>query len=358
MKKDLIIVGGFLGAGKTSLLYETAKILTEKGQKVALITNDQASALVDTSFLESVNLPVKEVSGSCFCCNFTGFSEALDYVSDKADVIIAEPVGSCTDLSATIMQPLKDKYTLKYNLMPLTVVADPKKLLAVLNGGDSKAEYIMRIQYTEADIILINKTDMLSETEALQLIAKTQKTFPDSKVLTVSAKNKTGITEWIEAMNQTGKAGKTIAEVDYDRYAEGEAAFGWLNVSYEITETADASRTADWLLHELIRLFEGVNIGHIKFIEQGGGKMYIGNITDGAETPFIKIFDSKTVTRGLTINARTETTPEILYAKVTEAVNNVFYEYGGVKETVKNLLIPGRPNPTYRYSKTIEVQTV
>ena len=51
-KTDLILVGGFLGAGKTSLLWEVAKRLNEKGHKVGLITNDQASELVDTSFLE------------------------------------------------------------------------------------------------------------------------------------------------------------------------------------------------------------------------------------------------------------------------------------------------------------------
>ena len=54
-KTDLILVGGFLGAGKTSLLWEVAKRLNSKGRKVGLITNDQASELVDTSFVETNN---------------------------------------------------------------------------------------------------------------------------------------------------------------------------------------------------------------------------------------------------------------------------------------------------------------
>ena len=52
-KTDLVLVGGFLGAGKTSLLFEMAKRLNKQGKKVGLITNDQASELVDTSFLET-----------------------------------------------------------------------------------------------------------------------------------------------------------------------------------------------------------------------------------------------------------------------------------------------------------------
>ena len=111
-KTDLILVGGFLGAGKTSLLWEVAKRLNLKGRKVGLITNDQASELVDTSFLETNNDIVEEVSGSCFCCNFGGFAEAIAHLQEanNSDIILAEPVGSCTDLSATIMQPLKEKY--------------------------------------------------------------------------------------------------------------------------------------------------------------------------------------------------------------------------------------------------------
>ena len=108
-KTDLILVGGFLGAGKTSLLWEVAKRLNEKGRKVGLITNDQASELVDTSFLETNNDIVEEVSGSCFCCNFGGFANAIAHLQEanNSDIILAEPVGSCTDLSATIMQTLK-----------------------------------------------------------------------------------------------------------------------------------------------------------------------------------------------------------------------------------------------------------
>jgi G3E family GTPase len=56
MKTRIILVGGFLGAGKTTLLWESARKLTEQGKHVGLITNDQASELVDTAFLE-LNLP-------------------------------------------------------------------------------------------------------------------------------------------------------------------------------------------------------------------------------------------------------------------------------------------------------------
>ncbi len=75
---------------------------------------------------------MKEVSGSCFCCNFPGFMAAVQALIDQgAEIIIAEPVGSCTDLSATILQPIKAQYP-ELDLAPLTVLADPERVREVL----------------------------------------------------------------------------------------------------------------------------------------------------------------------------------------------------------------------------------
>lgn len=45
---DFVIIGGFLGAGKTTLITALSALLQEKGRRVGIITNDQASGLVDT----------------------------------------------------------------------------------------------------------------------------------------------------------------------------------------------------------------------------------------------------------------------------------------------------------------------
>lgn len=121
----MILVGGFLGAGKTTLLWQAASRLAAHGRRVGLITDDQAPDLVDTGFLSRQGMPVQEVSGSCFCCNFPGLIQAAETLQHdvKADVLIAEPVGSCTDLSATILQPLKDKFRQQFVLAPLACLS-------------------------------------------------------------------------------------------------------------------------------------------------------------------------------------------------------------------------------------------
>ena len=105
----VIMVGGFLGAGKTTTVGRLAKHYQALGKRVVVVTNDQAADLVDTHTLRSQGLEVGEVAGSCFCCNFnelTGVMEKLA-VSGLPDVVLAEPVGSCTDLVATVLRPLE-----------------------------------------------------------------------------------------------------------------------------------------------------------------------------------------------------------------------------------------------------------
>ena len=62
-----VMVGGFLGAGKTTTLARLARYYQGRGQRVGLVTNDQAQDLVDTNSLRSQGFSVQEVPGACFC---------------------------------------------------------------------------------------------------------------------------------------------------------------------------------------------------------------------------------------------------------------------------------------------------
>src|ERR671930_663646 len=94
-----VLVGGFLGAGQTRGGARLARFYAGRGLRVGLVTNDQAEDLVDTSSLRAQGFPVEEVAGACFCCRFddlVGKVGALEK-DKRPDVILAEPVGSCTD---------------------------------------------------------------------------------------------------------------------------------------------------------------------------------------------------------------------------------------------------------------------
>src|SRR5919108_711393 len=166
MKADYIMIGGFLGAGKTTALLRLAEYLTARGRRVGLITNDQSSGLVDTTLVESAGYPVQEITGGCFCCRFNSLTAAAERLTEisKPDVFLAEPVGSCTDLRASVQYPLRRLYGDDYRIAPLSVLVDPIRALRILNvepgkAFSSKVLYVYGKQLEEADIIVINKCD-------------------------------------------------------------------------------------------------------------------------------------------------------------------------------------------------------
>src|SRR4029077_66602 len=101
MSADYVMVGGFLGAGKTTALLRLAEHFTSQGRRVGLITNDQSQGLVDTSIVSASGYPVEEITGGCFCCRFKSLTDAADRLTRDArpDVFLAEPVWSLTDLA-------------------------------------------------------------------------------------------------------------------------------------------------------------------------------------------------------------------------------------------------------------------
>src|SRR5215207_5132027 len=184
-KARYIMIGGFLGAGKTTAVAALAQRLTDQGLRVGLITNDQGSELVDTATLRAKGFATEEIPGGCFCCRFNSLVDAAEKLdaNSSPDVFIAEPVGSCTDLVATVTYPLRRIYGEHYSIAPLSVLVDPvraERVLGLAEGGkfSEKVLYIYRKQLEEAEFIVVTKTDLLDESRLTRLILKLAESFP------------------------------------------------------------------------------------------------------------------------------------------------------------------------------------
>jgi len=366
MKKvPLVFVGGFLGAGKTTLLWRAAEWLMQRGQRVGLITNDQAPDLVDTKWLAEEGLNVREVAGSCFCCNFAGLIYAAEkLLASEADVLIGEPVGSCTDLSATILQPLKERFRERFVLAPLSVLADPLRLKDVLaRDGEAlhpDAAYIFCKQLEEADLLVVNKADLLSSEERRRLEEILAAQFPSAAVRYLSARTGEGVEAWLKEVLATPSAGTRIPAVDYDVYAAGEAVLGWLNADIRLSGTAGPVAWETFCEDLLARLqaafrLRNARIGHVKLLLTAGGGHCIGNITDAHSKLTLQGRIGGTLSEAsLILNARVEMTPEELEQIVRDALGRA--ADGPVRADIRDLrcLRPGRPQPTYRYRAVVD----
>lgn len=363
IQAKLILVGGFLGSGKTTLLREAASRLTARGHAVGLVTNDQAPELVDTTLLLETGAGVREVAGSCFCCDFHGLAGAVkSLIQAGAQVVMAEPVGSCTDLTATIMQPLAE---LEPGLRqaPLSVLADPRRVREALGIAPSSmhpsALYILRKQLEESDVILLNKADTLTEAEQALLSSSLRERFQGSDVAAISARTGEGVSEWLDSVMRRDDSAHNAADVDYDVYAEGEAVLGWLNATVDLA----ASERGTDLWRPCLELLDAIcgdvqsggnEIGHIKAaLESSKGKRFanltgLGGLVNVPDYAALHASGAR-----LILNLRVQIEFARLEAIARKALDAAFG--GSITATVASLrcFSPARPQPTYRYSRKV-----
>jgi G3E family GTPase len=362
-KTRLVLLGGFLGAGKTTTIARLAQTYLRRGQRVVIVTNDQANDLVDTHLLRAQGLNVEEVAGACFCCRFDELINAIGRLGrDQApDVILAEPVGSCTDLVATVIQPLRQLYASQFEVAPYGVLLKPKHGRRILGkepeGGFSpKAAYIFEKQLEEADFIVINRVDEMSSAEVEQLLALVQARYPDVPVVRMSAKTGEGFESMLSTLDQEGEFGRRVLELDYDVYAEGEAELGWLNT--RLTVKGRQSFSLDDLLVDIVRRVRNslaelpAETAHLKTIGIWDGQHGVVNlISSDAEADLSLASNCHTRTAEIIVNARVAVDPVTLGQHVQAAVNTAA-EHVQAETTLESAqqFRPGRPEPTHRFA--------
>lgn len=360
-----VMVGGFLGAGKTTTLARLARFYQQRGQKVGLVTNDQAENLVDTTNLRAQGFAVEEIAGACFCCRFNDLVETVGRLEagDRPDLILAEPVGSCTDLVATVVQPLKDLYGLRFEVAPFAVLFKPAHGLGILDpqpnrrGGFSpKAEYIFRKQLEEADALVVNRIDEMDPAEIERVVKLVGDAFPGVPVLKMSAKTGDGFAALTALLDQQGNFGRKILEIDYDTYAAGEAELGWLNATYRVT--AATPFDLDLLLLAVVRGLQAAvaplgEVAHLKAIGLSESGFGVANLVGSGLSAEQSLLSYARVTEvDLIVNARVALDPAILEEQVSRVVAEVARAQGvAALPSQLQSFRPGRPTPTHRYAE-------
>jgi hypothetical protein len=167
-----------------------------------------------------------------------------------------------------------------------------------------------------------------------------------------------GVDQWLEFVARAHPAGGKIAEVDYDTYAAGEAALGWLNAS----ATLEARDNADWqafvaALLEAIRqnlVARGAQIAHLKLYLAASGASTAGNITGNNVAASVRGEIPPTHRKvRLTLNARVHVQPDVLREVVEQSLLHVAGKRIAIRMTNIRSFFPARPEPTHRFGQVV-----
>jgi Ni2+-binding GTPase involved in maturation of urease and hydrogenase len=359
------MIAGFLGAGKTTAVGRLAQRLSAQGQRVGLITNDQGSNLVDTAMLRARGFATEEIPGGCFCCRFNSLLNAAKRLTaaTRPDVFIAEPVGSCTDLVATVTYPLRRIYGNDYTVAPLSVLVDPiraSRIFGLESGGgfSEKVRYIYRKQLEEANLLIINKADLLDASRTERLRASLTSEFPESEILVVSVRTGAGLEDWFNRLTAAGQPTGEAMNVDYEIYAEGEALLGWLNATVRVSFTGGFN--ANQLLAELAAQVQtrlkqhSAEVAHLKMTlspDPGLGDIAAISLVRNDLVPELSLALSGEVDSGqIIVNLRAEAAPDLLKAAVLDALAAMSRNRPHLSLRLDHLehFRPGKPRPTHR----------
>jgi G3E family GTPase len=354
----LFLIGGFLGSGKTTAIQQACMELLNDDVKVAVITNDQGSRLVDTEYIRSFSIPTQEVVNGCFCCNYEQLSHSISSLVEEHNpaIIFAESVGFCTDLVATIAKPLA-KFQPQLEVS-VSVLADACLLLSLVNRTscflDEAIQYIYKKQLEEADIIVINKIDLLNNDELNQAKEILQSDYSGKKILFQNSLSKESIRKWVNDLDNYETSGnRKSLDLDYDIYGEGEGRLGWMDAALSIVTIDDSAQEVTLTL--INKIFSSITelqlpIGHLKFlIDNGSEKTKISYTTAGQEE--IKNLNNlkRTSAVDLLINTRVQTEPGLLKEILNSVIASVAMDLD-VRITTNHLSFfkPGFPKPTHR----------
>ncbi len=156
-RTPILLITGSLGSGKTTLL---RRILETRGRRLAVLMNEFGEIAIDSVIVEGQNVQIVELAGGCVCCSLTGEFEAavreiIEAIHPEMIVVEATGVAEADALTYEVEDNLPE-----VRLDSVVCVVD-----AYVSTRYPHVGYTTRTQLEVADIVLINKTDLVTPEE-------------------------------------------------------------------------------------------------------------------------------------------------------------------------------------------------
>lgn len=334
---QVIVVGGFLGSGKTTTIINMGKYLAERGKKVAIIVNEIGEIGIDGDVIKRFGFDTKEITSGCICCSLkVGLRTTMNLLVKeyKPDIMMIEPTG------IAFPHVIKNEVELmnlgeEVKIAPLVTLIDGSRFKHLMK---EVKEFAMR-QIIDAEILGINKVDLIEPIRLPILEASVQQLNPKARIILLSGKD-TGegfenfmrivlpdLDEMFEKTPKVEITGKTASAPQETENSIEASGVGSFSAEFMVESRNLSTEAARELTVELINAIRAkmlkLNpefVGHIKLFLDNGLETVKQSVTIYYEEPQEDVIKSK------------EGAVPIL--KILSAVSNV--EKGAVKDAVES----------------------
>ena len=231
--KKFAVVSGFLGAGKTSVMMALTKSGPERRAPAAMISNDLGSGvtLADHRFAALSGARAAEITDECICfCHDVLTARLREFFDAGCELVLSDIPGFGVGALEHVYHGLTREGLDGFALAPFTVVTEPRRAALLRDGDRGDLTVILRAQLMEADLIVLNKCDLIGADEAEALAAYLAGAFPEARILRVSAVTGEGLDALADAL-YGGTASLRHPAIDYGGAAL-QGAMGKLSEFY------------------------------------------------------------------------------------------------------------------------------
>ncbi len=295
MNTKYMIVSGFLGSGKTTTMIAMARVINKRLQDAgqpghsAIIANDLgAKNLVDADYTRTADVAINEITGDCICYVTDDLVSHIDRLArDGANIVISDIPGCGVGALNHVYVTLTQEYPGKYDLLPLVCLVDPVRLRMVLpEQADihlpEEMRFVLNAQLAEADLIVLNKCDLIDEVEREADLEFIRTAYPDTPVMAMSARTGEGVEAVVDyVLAHSAPAVWRDLGTDSEEFDAAEAQMCWYNRRFFAEERNGKNIDFNEVVEDFMEgIREGLieakrNVPHLKLFAAGEGDDFV-----------------------------------------------------------------------------------
>lgn len=306
----IIVVGGFLGSGKTTALIRLGTYYSSLGKVVGIIVNEIGEIGIDGDVISQYGLETKEITSGCICCSLkTSLRATLLSMIDNfnPDVVIIESTG--------VAYPgvIRDEVMLMnlpmdYDMAPLLTLFDGSRFKQILKEIKNFAAQ----QLAQAEVIAVSKADLVESSMLPIIESAVQQINPKAEIMTLSSKNPESLAHLINILERN--ADTTTRLVELKKVIANDGSFlmagvnskqnddsieasgvGSFSTEYKLDEN-NLKQFSDSELETIVKeIMSQIRsavlakspdfLGHIKLFLESGSALYKISLTTAEEEP-------------------------------------------------------------------------
>lgn len=336
--KKFAVFSGFLGAGKTTTMMALSRYSTEKYVKAAMISNDLGGeGLADDRFARLSGCAASELTGTCICYQTENLVARLDELFDEqgCELVTSDIPGFGVGALEHVYHTLNEQYTGRFELAPFTVLTEPETVRRLKNDQGGDLEYILKTQLVEADLIVLNKADLLTAQEREELLCYLRDNYKQAESIAISALTGQGMDELCLALIR-GSASMQRPDIGYggEAFANAMGKMSEYNTQYYATvccNTFDGSAYLTELAETVQTQIRdaGCEIPHLKLLvwEPEGDYGRVDLLGTGRPVETVKEFAHPCTELAVILNTSAECPAGRLDEIITGAIERVSEKY-------------------------------